>query len=136
MPLPIFQHLVADPLTLLILPCRTTSQGLPRTSDPPRPPKMPQRSRGGPPAKRSLPSVRRVLAVSSCKGGVGKSTVAANLALSLLRSPPEGASRPPRVGLLDLDIFGPSVPKLLGLDKGEMGAEVTKGGYSREAEAV
>lgn len=89
---------------------------------------MPQRSRGGPPAKRSLPSVRRVLAVSSCKGGVGKSTVAVNLALSLLRSPPEGASRPPRVGLLDLDIFGPSVPKLLGLDRGEMGAEVTKGG--------
>lgn len=49
--------------------------GLPRNTDR-LPPKMPQRSRGGPPAKRPVPNVKHVLAVSSCKGGVGKSTVA------------------------------------------------------------
>ncbi|CAO1625693.1 unnamed protein product [Parajaminaea phylloscopi] len=98
-------------------PCRSHENplGLPRNTDR-IPPSMPRRSRGGPPEKKSLPHVSKVLAVSSCKGGVGKSTVAANLALSLLNNPPEQASRRPRVGLLDLDIFGPSVPKLLGLE--------------------
>ena len=56
-----------------------------------------------------LPGVRNVIAVASGKGGVGKSTVAVNLALSLAR---EGA----KVGLLDADIYGPSVPKMLGLE--------------------
>lgn len=101
--------------------------GLPRTSDPRKPPTMPRKSRSGIPEKRSLPNVKQVLAVSSCKGGVGKSTVSANLALALLNNPPEGAARKPRVGLLDLDIFGPSVPKLFGLDKEGMTAEVTEG---------
>jgi len=55
-----------------------------------------------------LPGVRNAIAVASAKGGVGKSTVAVNLALSLARS---GA----RVGLLDADIYGPSVPLLLGV---------------------
>lgn len=40
----------------------------------------------------------------------------ANLALSLLHSPPTSFGRVPRIGLLDLDIFGPSVPKLMGLE--------------------
>jgi ATP-binding protein involved in chromosome partitioning len=52
--------------------------------------------------------VRAIVAVGSGKGGVGKSTVAANLALALAA---EGLA----VGLLDADIYGPSVPKLLGL---------------------
>ena len=56
-----------------------------------------------------LPEVAQVVLVGSGKGGVGKSTVALNLALGLLR---EGA----RVGLLDADVYGPSIPTLLGLE--------------------
>ncbi len=56
-----------------------------------------------------IASVKNILAVSSAKGGVGKSTVAVNLALALKR---QGA----RVGILDADIYGPSVPILLGID--------------------
>jgi ATP-binding protein involved in chromosome partitioning len=55
-----------------------------------------------------LPNVRNVIAIASGKGGVGKSTVAANLALALHA---EGA----KVGVLDADIYGPSQPRMLGL---------------------
>lgn len=58
-----------------------------------------------------LSGVKNVIAVASGKGGVGKSTVAVNLALSLANS---GA----KVGLLDADIYGPSVPLMLGLQPG------------------
>jgi ATP-binding protein involved in chromosome partitioning len=58
-----------------------------------------------------LASVRHVIAVGAGKGGVGKSTVAVNLALALAR---EGL----RVGLLDADIYGPSLPILLGIEEG------------------
>lgn len=60
-----------------------------------------------------LPTVGNVIAVGAGKGGVGKSTVAVNLAVSLAQL---GA----RVGLLDADVYGPSVPILLGLSGGRV----------------
>jgi len=56
--------------------------------------------------KKKIQGVKKVFAVSSCKGGVGKSTVAVNLAYSLM-------NLGKKVGLLDADIYGPSVPMLL-----------------------
>ncbi len=63
-----------------------------------------------------LEGVQNVVAVASGKGGVGKSTVAVNLALALHA---EGA----RVGLLDADVYGPSIPALMGLKREELGTD-------------
>ena len=60
------------------------------------------------PGKRGVPGVTAIIAVASGKGGVGKSTTAVNLALGL-------ATFGMKVGILDADIYGPSMPRLLGL---------------------
>ena len=67
---------------------------------------QPARARGPQP----IPGVRAVLAVASGKGGVGKSTVATNLALAL-------ASLRPAIGLMDADVYGPSIPLMLGIEE-------------------
>ncbi|HXZ00936.1 MAG TPA: Mrp/NBP35 family ATP-binding protein [Stellaceae bacterium] len=68
----------------------------------------PQPHAHGPAAKALVPGVGAIVAIASGKGGVGKSTVAANLALGF-------AAHGLKVGLLDADIYGPSMPRMLGI---------------------
>ncbi|KDR73139.1 hypothetical protein GALMADRAFT_72776 [Galerina marginata CBS 339.88] len=86
------------------------SQGLPRRQLPPQIPR-----KGGIIQRRPIANVEKVLAVASGKGGVGKSTIALNLAFALALRKNQKTNAPLRVGILDLDIFGPSIPTLMGL---------------------
>ncbi|MGA0594754.1 Mrp/NBP35 family ATP-binding protein [Enterovirga sp. CN4-39] len=80
-----------------------------RPAAPGRPgPSPAARGPAAPPRAQAVPGVKRIVAVASGKGGVGKSTLSCNLALALKL---QGLS----VGLLDADIYGPSAPKLFGL---------------------
>jgi Mrp family chromosome partitioning ATPase len=63
------------------------------------------------PVSRRLNRIKHIIIVCSGKGGVGKSSVAAQLALSLYSSSPNA-----RIGILDVDLTGPSIPRMLGVD--------------------
>ncbi|ODV88875.1 hypothetical protein CANCADRAFT_130421 [Tortispora caseinolytica NRRL Y-17796] len=92
--------------TRIVLRSHENPLGIPRNRTDGKP-TIPRMQRGIP-EKRKLPNVDKIVAVSSAKGGVGKSTVSANTAVAL-------ALQGKRVGLLDADIFGPSIPKLMNL---------------------
>jgi ATP-binding protein involved in chromosome partitioning len=79
----------------------------PRPAPPPRPAAQ-HAPAGAQPAKRGVPGIEAIIAVASGKGGVGKSTTAVNIALGL-------AANGLKVGVLDADIYGPSMPRLLNI---------------------
>jgi ATP-binding protein involved in chromosome partitioning len=88
-------------------PSKPASRALPVMNQAPAPKAVPA------PTPVSYPNLGRVIAVSSGKGGVGKSTVSVNLAVALTK---QGA----RVGLMDADIYGPNIPMMMGINEPPM----------------
>ncbi|MGI9389099.1 MAG: Mrp/NBP35 family ATP-binding protein [Boseongicola sp.] len=86
----------------------TVSAVMTAHSAPGAPPDLKPSRRADPAGPEKIPGVDRIIAIASGKGGVGKSTVAANLACAL-------AAEGRRVGLLDADVYGPSQPRMLGV---------------------
>ena len=102
--LAILERLVELPIEVEILqPGGQSGQERPAQPQP-----QPQPHGHAHPPKPQIPGIQNVIAVASGKGGVGKSTVSVNLAAAL-------ASMGKRVGVLDADVYGPSVPLMLGL---------------------
>jgi len=77
-------------------------------SAPQAPPDLKSSAKAAPSGPQKIPGIDRIIAIASGKGGVGKSTVSANLAVAL-------AAEGRRVGLLDADVFGPSQPRMMGI---------------------
>ena len=91
-----------------VLTAQAPPRGRAAPSHAPAPPGAAGRPAGVRTARGAVPGVGAIVAVASGKGGVGKSTVAANLALGL-------RANGLRVGVLDADIYGPSMPRMLGI---------------------
>lgn len=87
---------------------KTVSIVLTGHSAQPAPPQLTPRKSAEPTGPQKIPGVDRIIAIASGKGGVGKSTVSANLACAL-------AAQGRRVGLLDADMYGPSQPRMMGI---------------------
>ncbi|WP_420562381.1 Mrp/NBP35 family ATP-binding protein [Thalassobaculum sp.] len=81
-----------------------------RAGAPAQPKQTAQPQQGRMPSRPELPGIKSIVAVASGKGGVGKSTVATNLALAL-------AGQGLEVGLLDADVYGPSLPRMMGINR-------------------
>ena len=93
---------------LTALGCSSVSIVMTAHSKPTAPPNLQPSRKAEPAGPEKVPGVDRIIAIASGKGGVGKSTVAANLACAL-------AAEGRRVGMLDADVYGPSQPRMLGV---------------------
>ncbi|MEM9097294.1 MAG: Mrp/NBP35 family ATP-binding protein [Pseudomonadota bacterium] len=91
-----------------ILTAHSTEPNAPAAKGPPPDLKPTGKRPPTQPADKKIPGVDRLIAIASGKGGVGKSTVSANLAVALV-------AQGMRVGLLDADVYGPSQPRMLGI---------------------
>lgn len=86
----------------------TVSAAMTAHATPKSPPDLKPSQKTAPKGPQKIPGIDRIIAIASGKGGVGKSTVSANLACAL-------AAEGRRVGLLDADVYGPSQPRMLGV---------------------
>jgi ATP-binding protein involved in chromosome partitioning len=104
------QQLLARQPGVLNAICVLTAHREQPQAQPAPPPQPHQHAQPQPPPQpQTLPGIKHVIAVASGKGGVGKSTLAVNLAVALAR---QGH----RIGMLDADIYGPSLPRMLGIE--------------------